>query len=375
MEEVVFDQKMYIKASAAAKRFKYAQDYIGQLCREDKIDARLVGRTWYVNPESLQSYKKRKFEKSAKEVKEADDNRGSTAASSTSRSTIPVSSSESAAGRRRVGPVLLGKTAKAASTNVQPKGTRSVTIEYSVDDGHLIPPINRVKTPPPQAIPVDLADAEAVKVSGDSVSTNYKPEALPEISLNGKLSVGEWELPENNEAEKPAVTPATVVPVQPKTKPQETSETPNKPQRPKRKIVVKTTRGGTATSKEAVSDVRSPKVSPQSAASSYAAEMQSVKAVKPSKSENTKQKTVEAPQPVAKGRHELVVRSATPREAVQKSSWWQTVGVLASVLIAIGFGYLSLSLVSEYSVSAATSDSGLWFDGSSLKNLWSELRS
>jgi len=42
MDKVVFDKKEYTKASIAAKQFKYTSDYVGQLCRLEKVDARLV---------------------------------------------------------------------------------------------------------------------------------------------------------------------------------------------------------------------------------------------------------------------------------------------------------------------------------------------
>ena len=38
--------------------FGYTQDYIGQLCRGEKIDARRIGRTWYVCEKSILEHKK-----------------------------------------------------------------------------------------------------------------------------------------------------------------------------------------------------------------------------------------------------------------------------------------------------------------------------
>ncbi len=53
MEELVLNGVTYLKASAAARNAGYTSDYVGQLCRSKKIDAKLVGRTWYVNPDQL----------------------------------------------------------------------------------------------------------------------------------------------------------------------------------------------------------------------------------------------------------------------------------------------------------------------------------
>ncbi|KKT75025.1 MAG: hypothetical protein UW71_C0009G0015, partial [Parcubacteria group bacterium GW2011_GWB1_44_7] len=38
--------------------FGYTQDYVGQLCRSEKVDARRIGRTWYVCEKSILEHKK-----------------------------------------------------------------------------------------------------------------------------------------------------------------------------------------------------------------------------------------------------------------------------------------------------------------------------
>ncbi len=57
MDTVVFADKKYIKASKAALASGYTADYVGQLCRKGKIDAVLLGKTWYVHEDSLNSHK------------------------------------------------------------------------------------------------------------------------------------------------------------------------------------------------------------------------------------------------------------------------------------------------------------------------------
>lgn len=49
--------KTYISSKRAAEITGYAKDYIGQLCREGRVNARLVGRNWYVLEESLRSHR------------------------------------------------------------------------------------------------------------------------------------------------------------------------------------------------------------------------------------------------------------------------------------------------------------------------------
>ena len=54
---LIFDGKKFISAKEAGKLTGYAPDYVGQLSRGKKIEARLVGRTWYVSEESILSHK------------------------------------------------------------------------------------------------------------------------------------------------------------------------------------------------------------------------------------------------------------------------------------------------------------------------------
>ncbi len=58
MNSVEISGVRYVKASAAAKAVGYTADYVGQLARAGKIDAKQVGRAWYVRDGELVSYKK-----------------------------------------------------------------------------------------------------------------------------------------------------------------------------------------------------------------------------------------------------------------------------------------------------------------------------
>jgi len=48
MDELLIDDKKYLSTRRAAKVTGYAKDYVGQLCREGRVKARQVGRSWYV---------------------------------------------------------------------------------------------------------------------------------------------------------------------------------------------------------------------------------------------------------------------------------------------------------------------------------------
>ena len=56
-DEISLDGKQYISSKRASEEVGYSQDYIGQLARGGHIDAKRLGGMWYVSMESLQSYK------------------------------------------------------------------------------------------------------------------------------------------------------------------------------------------------------------------------------------------------------------------------------------------------------------------------------
>ncbi len=57
MDELVIGEKKYISSKQAAKATGYAKDYIGQLCREGRVPARLVGRSWYVLESAIHDHR------------------------------------------------------------------------------------------------------------------------------------------------------------------------------------------------------------------------------------------------------------------------------------------------------------------------------
>jgi len=57
MDELEIDEKKYLSSKRAAKVTGYAKDYVGQLCREGRVQARLVGRSWYVLESSIHDHR------------------------------------------------------------------------------------------------------------------------------------------------------------------------------------------------------------------------------------------------------------------------------------------------------------------------------
>jgi len=57
MDEITIGDKKYISSKQAAKITGYAKDYVGQLCREGRVEARLVGRNWYVLDSAIREHR------------------------------------------------------------------------------------------------------------------------------------------------------------------------------------------------------------------------------------------------------------------------------------------------------------------------------
>ena len=57
MDEILIEEKKYISSKRAAKMTGYAKDYIGQLCREGRVPARLVGRSWDVLETAIKDHR------------------------------------------------------------------------------------------------------------------------------------------------------------------------------------------------------------------------------------------------------------------------------------------------------------------------------
>src|SRR5665213_550744 len=56
MEELIIGDKTYVSSKRASEITGYAKDYVGQLCREGRVQATLVGRSWYVLESSIREH-------------------------------------------------------------------------------------------------------------------------------------------------------------------------------------------------------------------------------------------------------------------------------------------------------------------------------
>ncbi|HEY0010310.1 MAG TPA: hypothetical protein VGB97_00145 [Candidatus Paceibacterota bacterium] len=57
MDELTIGDEIYISSKRAAEITGYAKDYVGQLCREGHVEAKMVGRSWYVLESSIRAHR------------------------------------------------------------------------------------------------------------------------------------------------------------------------------------------------------------------------------------------------------------------------------------------------------------------------------
>lgn len=58
MEELTLGGKKYISSKRAAEISGYTKDYIGQLARAGSLQAKMVGRSWYIEVDAIEAHKK-----------------------------------------------------------------------------------------------------------------------------------------------------------------------------------------------------------------------------------------------------------------------------------------------------------------------------
>lgn len=181
MDVISVNGVSYEKASVLAKEFKYTSDYIGQLCRARKVDAQLVGRTWYVNRESLETHRSSRYSKVDQFV---DDK--------TFEYKVKINKS-----RIDVQPALNKKVAKILNHEQNfAKRIDWKPVKYEYDSSDLIPNLLSER----QKINVDLAEAEKIVVRNTSKNIDLISEDLPIVSLSGDINITSAD--ENYDVEK-----------------------------------------------------------------------------------------------------------------------------------------------------------------------------
>ena len=212
---------VYVKASVLAKRHRYTTDYIGQLCRQNKVDAQLVGRAWYVNENSLLTHKiDRKKDTRLNEI--------------ISKNAVEIHTvAPEVVNRVNVHSVTSKKTFRQFFTPELPAPInhhwQNRAVAYVDDAATLVPLVtNKIRknlvesapvTPTPISVPVALAESEAVVVHEVSEPLKHLEfTALPEVPLAGDLPIQDMDTESDfrdaepvSEVDLEPVTPAVTV--------------------------------------------------------------------------------------------------------------------------------------------------------------------
>lgn len=170
----------YLPASALAKQFKYTTDYIGQLCRAKKVDAQLVGRSWYVNPVSLTAHKEGRYT-NLKSVTKVE----------VSESKQEEKGYKVTLSRLDVEPVITKNAGKLPQEKENDKHFAKridwKPLKYEVDETALLPQLRPMT--PARRVQVDLADAAELTIKTSTKPTNMVAEELPTVALKGDITV------------------------------------------------------------------------------------------------------------------------------------------------------------------------------------------
>lgn len=191
MDFVEFSGVKYLRASMVAKQFSYTPDYIGQLCRSKKVDARLVGRTWFVNPLSVEKHKSEKY--SSKVLSRSTENSPADYPQAVEKSfKIKLERVEETPILHPQPSKSLEATVETVAIKTSKSATRQLAVTYEPDESSLLPKLHKVILPPPTTLPVSIAEAQKVKVRATKKShsqVNFKAEPLPEVQLRGEIAV------------------------------------------------------------------------------------------------------------------------------------------------------------------------------------------
>ncbi len=186
MLKVTFDGVEFTKASEVAKQFGYTSDYLGQLCRSKKVNARLVGRTWFVNVPSLEAHRENRYQstKIQKNDEHSKSDPSKKVVVSNKQENVGISSKtylkRVQSPKSRVRRIELVEN----STTTQ----EAVALQYEPDDFSLIPKVD--SKPKITMLKVDIAESESLKVKSSNRKESYlKPQPLPDVALSGKLVV------------------------------------------------------------------------------------------------------------------------------------------------------------------------------------------
>ncbi|MFT5849671.1 MAG: hypothetical protein ACI9H6_000485 [Patiriisocius sp.] len=182
MNTITIHGESFVKAADLARDLGYTADYVGQLCRSGKVDAQLVGRSWYVSEDSIREHKQNRY-------------RGTKAADSkTIKKTLQTKDLDAQdTFKVSINTEHESKPSNSYSDkNFYTRSTKAKEANYFDDDHALIPKSSMIKNKTGR-LSVTLGDALNVKIKSKSKEYDFTPSERPAILFTGKLSISEAE--------------------------------------------------------------------------------------------------------------------------------------------------------------------------------------
>ena len=174
MDVLTIEGKNYVKSSVIARELGYTSDYVGQLCRSGKVDAKLFGRTWYVEKGSIGGHKETRY-----------------------RTSNAVTKKVLALQKFEVQNDNLQTNVK-NNQNFYGHIQQKPVPRYISDKTELIPATNKEKGSK-KSLQINLADATNLEIDSKDSKYIFETPSLPEIRFKGKLKVSNIEDTENTQ--------------------------------------------------------------------------------------------------------------------------------------------------------------------------------
>lgn len=184
MDVLTVGEKSYVKASVLARELGYTADYIGQLCRGNKVDAQLVGRSWYVERDSIQSHKSTRYRSTQVKTHKALEAHVLVQNNEHAHS-VPVHNSTKS-------PVSAVAQVPTSNARFYIHNSLKPSPRYISDEADLLPSVLDDKKKR-GALQVNLADANNVLVVSKSENYDFEIPSLPQIHFKGALSLSEYD--------------------------------------------------------------------------------------------------------------------------------------------------------------------------------------
>ena len=149
MDELIISEEKYISSKRASEITGYAKDYIGQLCREGRVEARLVGRSWYVREAGIKDHRFGETESEIAKISPTDTNqKESVTQNVTYISELPPDLPKISSGNRDGTEVMGGNSTLDTTKDDIESAWQAWFSQNKIEEKSEVVPINKIEEPP-----------------------------------------------------------------------------------------------------------------------------------------------------------------------------------------------------------------------------------